>query len=71
MVNALANGLVTIQCNVTLGDITKSTSIDLIVGDEVEGKVWSIASPSDAVGGIFMLNDNGRDVYKRQPLPLS
>ena len=66
VVTALANGLVTIQCNVTLGDITKSTSIDLIVGDEVEGKVWSIASPSDAVGGIFMLNDNGSLSYSVQ-----
>ena len=55
--------MATITCDVTLNGITKSASIDLVVGDEVEGKVWSVASPSGEVGGIFMLGDNGTLSY--------
>ena len=65
-ITAVANGLATITCDVTLDGITKSASIDLIVGDEVEGKVWSVTSPEGNVGGIFMLGSEGNLSYTVQ-----
>ena len=66
VITGVSNGLVTITCEATLDGITKSASVDLIIGNEVEGKVWSIASPDGEVASVFMLGSEGNLSYSVQ-----
>ncbi|WP_050697180.1 glycoside hydrolase family 97 catalytic domain-containing protein [Anaeromassilibacillus senegalensis] len=66
VVTGLANGLATITCEVTLDGITKTAEVNFIIGSEVEGRVWSVASPDGKTGGVFMLDDHGKLAYSAQ-----
>ncbi len=65
VVKGLANGTATITCKATVNGITKEAALDLAVGNEVEGRLWSVESPDKNTNIIFKL-DNGSLQYSVQ-----
>ena len=63
VVTGVANGVVTITCAATLGDITKTGTVELIVGTETQGTTWSIQSPDGSSTAVFALNADGKLSY--------
>ena len=53
------NGVAQITCEATLGDVTRSASLEFIVGDEVEGRVWALPSPDGSVEAVLRLGADG------------
>ena len=63
VVTALANGIAEITCEATLGEVTKTASVEIVVGQEVEGRVWSLQSPDQSVQTILRLSESGALSY--------
>lgn len=60
-----SNGTATITCKATVGGITKEAALDFAVGNEAEGRLWSVESPDKNTNIIFKL-DSGSLQYSVQ-----
>ena len=63
VVTANENGVAQITCEATLDGITRSASLEFIVGDEVEGRVWTLPSPNGSIEAVLRLSSEGSLSY--------
>ena len=57
VVTGVGDGIATITCTVTQGEISKDATVDIIVGKGDPASSWQIASPDGSVTALFNLHD--------------
>ena len=57
VVTGVSDGVVTITCTLTQGDIVREATVDLIIGKGDPASSWQIASPDGSITALFALHD--------------
>ena len=57
IVTGIGDGIATITCTLTQGDVVREATVDIIIGKGDPASSWQIASPDGSITALFALHD--------------